>query len=168
MVVTYLIDGYNLMYAVGLLRAGLPTGGLERARHRFLDWLADSTSKKGEVVRVIFDARMAPAPSLESLHRGIRVRFAFGQTADDLIEELLEIEQVPHRVTVVSNDNRVRDAGRHRGSEAKTCEEFVDWLIQDPANESVPPPEAEKPDVPATEDEMAAWLAAFSRPKRKT
>jgi predicted RNA-binding protein with PIN domain len=168
--VTFLIDGYNLMHAVGLLRPAVPAGGLERARTRFLNWMADATEGRAEVLRVVFDAERAPASSPEAIHRGVRVRFAFRRTADDEIEELLAGEAVPARVAVVSNDTRVQAAGRTRGCAVHTCEEFVDWLIDGgvpPTADPVDPPEPEKPESTATPDEMAAWLAAFSAPLPK-
>jgi predicted RNA-binding protein with PIN domain len=163
--VTFLIDGYNLMHAVGLLGHGRPAAGLERTRTRFLDWLADGVKDRPELLRVVFDAEKGPGRSPETDHRGVRVRFAFRRTADDEIEELLAAEPHPAGVTVVSNDARVRDAGRHRGAAVHTCTEFVDWLITKPATTHASgSPEAGKPEPTATPDEMAAWLAEFSKP----
>jgi predicted RNA-binding protein with PIN domain len=170
--VTFLIDGYNLMHAVGLARPGLPAGQLQRARKRFLDWLADAALGRDATLRVVFDAVGASAASPESDHRGVWVRFARGHTADDEIEALLAAEPHPARVTVVSNDSRVREAGRRRGAEFRSCEEFVDWTIEVPRKRTDPPRSLEKnkPDKPepaATADEMAAWLAAFTLPPPK-
>jgi predicted RNA-binding protein with PIN domain len=165
--VTFLIDGYHLMHAVGLLSHGVPAGGLKRARTRFLDWLAEAVKGRQVVIRVVFDAERGPSPSPESDHRGLRVRFAFGRTADDEIEDLLDAELHPERITVVSNDTRVQDAGRHCGTRVYTCQEFVDWLIATPAATATDSPEPEKPVPTATPDEMAAWLAAFSTPPKR-
>jgi len=156
------------MHAVGFLRPGVPPGGLERARNRLLDWLATSVKNRSELLRVVFDARSGPRASPESNHRGVRVLFAFRQTADDLIEELLAAETLPVRITVVSNDTRIQAAGHRCGAAVQTCEQFVDWLIEDPKGSpphSPPPPD--KPEQSATAEEMAAWLTAFSDPKRK-
>src|SRR5262249_21622071 len=79
------------------------------ARTRFLDWLAHHTAGRDDVVRVVFDAQAAPAASPEIDYRGVRVAFAFGRTADELIEELVAAEPRPDRVTVVSNDGQVRE-----------------------------------------------------------
>ena len=164
---TFLIDGYNLMHAVGLLGRGPAVGGLERARTRLLDWLADTTTGRDATLRVVFDAQGAPAASPETEHRGVRVLFAFRQTADELIEQLLAAEPQPARVTVVSNDHQVQEAARRRGCAVFTCTEFVDWCIEETEQGADAPgsPEAEKPEPTATADEMAAWLAAFSKPK---
>ena len=145
----------------------MPAGGLKRARLRFLDWLADAVKGRQVVIRVVFDAEKGLGPSPESDHRGLRVRFAFARTADDEIEELLEAASRPERITVVSNDTRLQDAGRHRGTRVYTCQEFVDWLIATPAATATGSPEPEKPEPTATPDEMAAWLAAFSTPPKR-
>lgn len=165
---TVLIDGYNLMYAVGLVGPGLPNKGLEKARTRFLDWLADAARGRPAVVRVVFDARQGPFPSAEYGHRGVRVQFAFGQTADERIDELVHADRQPKRLTVVSNDNAVRACGTARGCPVWTCPEFVDWLLdRRPADAPPPPPEADKPTDPPPADEMADLLAAFERPKKR-
>jgi predicted RNA-binding protein with PIN domain len=163
--VTFLIDGYNLMFAVGLAGRDMPAPRFERARERFLDWLADGTAGRAEV-RVIFDALNAPSPSLATLHRGVRVRFAFGQTADDLIEELVAEEVRPGALAVVSNDSRVRESARRAGCVPFGCEEFIDWTLTpaDAASEATSPDE-KKPEP--TAEEVDELLRAFSRPKPK-
>jgi predicted RNA-binding protein with PIN domain len=163
--VTFLIDGYNLMHAVGLIRAKAPAGELERARTRLLNWLADS-GRPG-AFKVVFDAQKSTHRSVEHGHRGVRVLFAFHQTADDVIEELLETEPHPRGMTVVSNDTRVQESARRRSAGVFTCEQFVDWLIEDRAGDSAPPPAVEKPPQNATDEEIADWLNAFSKPAQK-
>ena len=162
---TFLIDGYNLMFAVGLAGKGTPAAQFERARARFLDWLADGSGGRGAALRVVFDALHAPAPSLDAIHRGVRVRFAFQQTADDVIEELVAVEQKPAALTVVSNDLRVREAGRRAGCGVTSCEEFTDWLIEGDAPAAGAPgaPDADKPEP--TADDLAELLRVFSQPK---
>ena len=39
---TFLIDGYNLMHAVGSVPTGIHAKQFDAARSRFLDWLAES------------------------------------------------------------------------------------------------------------------------------
>ena len=165
---TYLIDGYNLMYAAGLASRGMPAPQFDRARVRFLDWLADGLKGREDTARVIFDAQQAPSPSLESLYRGVRVRFAFRRTADDLIEDLVAVEQRPKLLTVVSNDSQVREAGRRAECALATCEEFIDWLITPPRAAGAADSPDDKPAVADTPDEQAALLAAFTAPKPRT
>jgi len=165
--VTYLIDGYNLLHAVGW--APYRPGKLEPARRKLLDWLAESIPLKSgaAVFRVVFDAQKGSAPSAGRSHRGVRVQFAYRRTADDLIEELLDAEPTPRAVTVVSNDGRLHEAARRTGSRWSGCQEFVDWLIESeratPGTAHHRPPE--KPDGPAPADEIAALLRVFEKPK---
>lgn len=161
--VVLLIDGYNLLHAAGLAAANLPPGRLRSARRRMLDWLADAAPARGAVVRVVFDGMAAPAESPEADHRGVRVRFAFRQTADDLIETLLAGDARPADVTVVSNDSRLHEAARRRGSRAWSCERFMDWLTADIRPATPTPPAEEKPPLSAAE--AADLLRAFERPK---
>jgi predicted RNA-binding protein with PIN domain len=168
--VTFLIDGYNLLHAVGwATRKKMPSGTLEAARRKLLDWLAASVPLKSgtAVFRVVFDAQKGPAPSGGRSHRGVLVQFAYRRTADDVIEELLDAERAPREVTVVSNDGRLVEAARRTGSRGWACQEFVDWLIAaERATPGAPhyrPPE--KPEGPAPADEAAALLRAFQKPK---
>jgi uncharacterized protein len=167
--VIFLIDGYNLMHAVGLARKGLPAGALARARTEFLDWLAGAAEKRGTTMRVIFDAPCATSGSPESDHRGVLVRFACGRTADDEIEELLAAERRPAGLTVVSNDSRLREAARRRGSAFQSCEEFIDWSLETGQEPRKPRrvAEPEKPEPVAGEADNAALLEVFSRPLPK-
>jgi hypothetical protein len=163
--VTFLIDGYNLMHAAGLVSRATPAARFDRARTRFLDWLADGARDRAEL-RVIFDAQQAPSPSLEAVHRGVRVRFAFRQTADDLIEELVAVEPRPAALTVVSNDSRVCEAARRATCATLTCAEFIDWLIDDRMPGEAPaPPEPDKPEP--TSDDVNDLLPIFNKPKPK-
>ena len=169
--VNFLIDGYNLMHLVGLARPGLPAGGLQRARGRFLDWLADAAKGRGAVIRVVFDAVNSTDSSVESNNRGVHIRFAGGRTADDEIEDLLAAEPVPARLTVVSNDSRLRESARRRGAAFWSCEEFIDWTLEPrPSARKPRQTEPDKPEPTPTDAERAEWLAAFSRPpaKRRT
>jgi uncharacterized protein len=164
--VTFLIDGYNLMYAAGLANRAMSPAQFDRARERFLDWLADGAEGRGATLRVVFDAQQAPAPSLESVYRSVRVQFAFRQTADDLIEALVAVEPKPARLTVVSNDSQVREAGRRAECALATCEEFIDWLIHPPlAAPTNGSGEADKPEPTSTD--VNELLDVFSKPKKK-
>lgn len=161
----FLIDGYNLMHAAGYLAVAPRRGRLEPVRRRFLDWLADAGRGRAAEFRVVFDAAAAPAYSPEAVHRGVRVRFAYRQTADDVIEELLVAEADPRAVVVVSNDGRLHEAARRRRAAAWACERFADWVVSgEPTPVPARPEPPEKPDaVPA--DEAAELLRAFDRPK---
>jgi uncharacterized protein len=156
----YLIDGYNLLHAIGLARTYGGRAGWDRARAQLLDWLADRHGSNVADVTVALDAQNARGPGVVSeVHRGLRVMRKFGRSADDLIEDLVAAEASPESLTVVSNDARVRSAAARRGCHYLKCGEYVDALMSPPRAAAAPAP-AEK-DETATPEEMAAWQKAF-------
>ena len=165
----FLIDGYNLLHAVGWASAKMRQPQLDPARRRLLDWLAESAPAvaKADRFRVVFDAMHGPFASLPRSYRGVIVEFAYRSTADDLIEELLAAELVPREVVVVSNDLRLHESARRVRSQAWDHGAFLDYLNtfterRLPVDQASAP---EKPTVPAA-DEAAELLRAFSVPRR--
>jgi predicted RNA-binding protein with PIN domain len=111
-----LIDGYNLLHASGVFGGVRGARGFEASRQALLKELARLLGDAAASATVIFDAADAP-PGLpdRSNHEGIAVRFARGyDSADSLIEELIEEHDAPTALTVVSSDNRVMAAARRR------------------------------------------------------
>jgi predicted RNA-binding protein with PIN domain len=161
----YLIDGYNLLHAMGVLHGRLGPTGLEKARLRLLGLLrAAYPPAEAPQVTVVFDAAgaMAGATEVQDYH-GIRVHFAVRQPqADDLIEILIGSDSAPKQLRVVSDDHRIQQAARRRRCVVVGCEEYLRWLQRhfrrpDPK----PPPEAAKPErVSAAETQQ--WLKEFA------
>ena len=159
-----LIDGYNLMHAVGFAP---PTNSTrtahDSARRRFLDWLTATPAVKAAPtsVRVVFDAQNSKRDLGSSTHRGVTVTFSFSQTADDLIEALISVHPHPQQLRVVSNDSRLRDFARRKKCPHLTCEEFMDWATTPPTSR---PDDSPKPDdKPKTDwpDEFDTLMKAF-------
>ncbi len=115
-----LIDGYNLLHASGVFGGERGVRGFEASRRALLDEIARLLGDAANTATVIFDAADAP-PGLpdRSVHEGVAVRFARGyDSADALIEELIEEHHSPTALTVVSSDNRVMVAARRRRAKA--------------------------------------------------
>lgn len=111
-----LIDGYNLLHASGIFGGVRGARGFEASRQALLDELARLLGPAAAGATIVFDAADAP-PGLpeRSVHEGITVRFARGyESADALIEELIEEHGSPASLTVVSADNRLIAAARRR------------------------------------------------------
>jgi uncharacterized protein len=159
--VRYLIDGYNLLYALGLARKNGGRAAWDRGRRLLLDWLADRAGPDAGSVTVVLDAQNARGGSVvEESHRGLVVLRKAGRAADDLIEDLLRDERSPQTLTVVSNDTRVREAATRRGCAVRRCEEYVDALMEPPSRPGPGPPPDEK-EIAPTPEETARWLQAF-------
>jgi uncharacterized protein len=126
----WLLDGYNVLHAMGILsarRAG--PHGLEKARRALIGRLAAGLGNRAGKAVVVFDAAGAPPGVTDvQLHQGIRVQFAKRkQQADDLIEDLIH-QNASRTLTVVSNDQRLVRAAKQRQCQTQTCEEFIAWL----------------------------------------
>ena len=159
----YLIDGYNLLHALGLARRGGGRSAWDAARRQLLDWLADQLGGSTSAVTVVFDAQHASGGLVEERHRGLRILRDRGRSADDLIEDLLRADGSPETLTVVSNDARIREAAARRGAGVRRCGEFVDGLIGPRRSWTGGAPTApgdEKPPGPTAEEE-AEWLRRF-------
>jgi predicted RNA-binding protein with PIN domain len=156
----FLIDGYNLMHALGLA----PQGGkasLERSRLRLIEYLAAQMGSEVGNVCLVFDSKRSVGHN-EQIHRGVYVLFTNGETADDLIERFIREERFPADLTVVSSDQRLRHAAERRACPAWTCGEFIDWLAGGRlASPTISRGESESKPMTMTNDELRHWLDTF-------
>jgi len=136
----YLLDGYNLLYATGHLTAKTARHGLQSARKALLNQLVAGHGPDAGGVTVVFDAQAAPPGCRgEVEYRGIRVLFSQqGQSADDLIEQLIRDEPRPRLLTVVSDDHRIQQAARRRGCPVLGCLDYYERLQQRAIRPSTP------------------------------
>lgn len=161
---TYVIDGYNLLYAMGVLQKRMAPSGLEKARLRLLGLLRNVFGDDAPSVTVVFDAAHPPPESSERHeHRGLDVRFAVQyEQADDLIEQLIRKSSSPKQLIVVSDDHRIQKAARRRQCQAQGCLDFLDGLdrrLQQRHRQQPEPPEKQAGSSPR---ETQHWLAAFA------
>jgi predicted RNA-binding protein with PIN domain len=159
----YLIDGYNLLHALGVLPRRAGPRGLEKARLRLLGLLRASHGDDASAVTVVFDAAHAPpGVSPERDYQGIHIVFAVGQAAaDDLIEQLIRRAPAPKQLAVVSDDHRIQQAARRRHCHVLGCMDYLDELDR---RRQRPAPSAEGPAKPegVSRDETQHWLREFA------
>jgi len=158
----YLIDGYNLLYAMGALHARVGPDGLQKARLRLLGLLHGCYGDEAGTVTVVFDAAGAPpgAPEEHEYH-GLHVRYAVHQQqADDLIEFLIQHDSAPRQLVVVSDDRRLQNAARRRHCTVLGCLDYLEDVQQRRERRRRKPREAEKKPALSSE-EMRHWLAEF-------
>ncbi|MHB1035343.1 MAG: NYN domain-containing protein [Pirellulales bacterium] len=161
-----IIDGYNLLYAAGIVGRGLGPGGLERSRLALLNVLAQSIDP-AELPRttVVFDATGAPPGLPRTLeHRGLTVCFApKGQDADTVIEELIRKDSAPRSLTVVSSDHRLHNAARRRRAKAIDSDRwYAELLAARRKRAKGPKPPTSAPPGPLNESEVEFWLRKFA------
>jgi predicted RNA-binding protein with PIN domain len=163
----FLIDGYNVMYERGLLGQRLGAERFRKARNRFLNEVAEGLGPvDAHQTTVVFDASTPPAdlPRLTT-HKGLTVVYAVDdENADARLELLIAEHSVPKSLTVVSSDNRVRQAASRRKARVLSADEFLTFLETRAKHPSAPEaPAAEQPnrDRPLTPEEAGYWLEQF-------
>jgi predicted RNA-binding protein with PIN domain len=159
----YLIDGYNLLHAMGVLRGRAGPQGLEKARQRLLGLLLGALGAEASNATVVFDAAGAPAGIKdEQEYQGIHVRFAVHQEqADDLIEELIQRSSAPKQLTVVSDDHRLQQAARRRHCPVLGCLDFVEELERIRRRHKTKSVKQTEKEV-ASKKDVERWLQAFA------
>jgi uncharacterized protein len=160
----YLIDGYNLLHAMGALQGRVGPQGLEKARQRLLGLLHGAFRQNPSNVTVVFDAANSP-PDVpdEQEYQGIHVRFAVHQEqADDLIESLIQHSSAPRQLAVVSDDHRLQQAARRRDCQALGCLDFLEELAHGYRKQRRPPASAPAEKQPLSQQEMQMWLSQFA------
>jgi predicted RNA-binding protein with PIN domain len=161
----YLIDGYNLLFAMGVLlpgRTGLAL--LEKARWRLLELLRGAHGLDASSVTVVFDAKHAPRGAAADLeYEGIHVSFAVhDDEADDLIERLIRQAATPRKLTVVSDDHRIQQAARRRHCIVQGCGAYMDQLHGWRQPPPPPPPEEGAKPASVSGEEAQRWLREFA------
>ena len=159
----YLIDGYNLLHAMGVLRGRVGPRGLEKARLRLLGLLGGALGDDASQATIIFDAASAPAGAKDSHEfQRIHVRFAVHhEQADDLIEALIRQNSTPKQLAVVSDDRRIQEAARRRHCRAVGCLDFLEELERTRRRRRPKSDQAPEKQAPSRQD-MDRWLRAFA------
>jgi predicted RNA-binding protein with PIN domain len=159
---SYLIDGYNLIHALGMIQHKMAPGGLEESRRRLLAFLAQAFGAEASRVTVVFDAKHAPrGVPRQQEHHGLHIHFAPSQqTADDMIETLIEEEAQPRALVVISNDMRLQNAARQHGARPWSHEALLDFL-EKRAKPPTAPTDEKKTDAMSPE-EIKRWLKEFA------
>ncbi|WP_199516103.1 NYN domain-containing protein [Nucisporomicrobium flavum] len=105
-----IVDGYNVT------KRGFADMSLEQQRKRLITGLGGIAAQTGDEVTVVFDGAervhgLPPSP------RGVRVLFSRkGDTADELIRQLVRAEPGGRPLVVISSDREVADGVRRHGA----------------------------------------------------
>lgn len=163
----FLIDGYNLMFAQGLLGKRFGPERFRKVRTRFLNELAEGLgATDAHLTTVVFDAASPPTDLPHQVtHKGITVVFAVDdEDADTRIERLIAEHSAPKGLTVVSSDNRIRQAASRRRARVLSTEDFLS-LLESLKHRSAAVPTPGERDAERgkqlTPQESAYWLNEF-------
>jgi uncharacterized protein len=161
-----LIDGYNVMFAAGLMGRKFGPEGFRKVRSRFLNDLAATLDPvEAHMTTVVFDANDGPdhVPSV-TRHKGIEVEYAVDHdSADECIEDLIARHSNPRTLTVVSSDHRIQRAATRKKAKVLSADEFLTRM--DGLKERRRPSSEATVESPRQEtlsvEETAFWLEEF-------
>lgn len=106
----YLFDGYNVINKIPELKVFFPKE-LQKARESLIDYVALRRRGLGpdSEIKIVFDARKGSNDLLrQQTVRGLALLFAEpGQEADDLIISEVRHKHQDHKITVITDDNRI-------------------------------------------------------------
>ncbi len=155
----FVIDGYNLLHAMGLLGGPAGPNQLAKARAGLLGLVA--AAHTADPATIVFDARRAPpGVDTEEVHGRVRIEFATDEEADDRIEWLIAHNPAPKKLVIVSDDHRLQQAAKRRGCLAWKCDEYLNWLDKE-RRKRREGPTTEKP-AGVGPMETDRWLTTFA------
>ncbi len=158
----YLIDGYNLLHAMGLLVGKVGPHGLEKARLALLGRLCGDHGADAVAVTVVFDASRAPPGAVaEEDYRGLHIRYALDREADDVIETLIQRDAAPRQLTIVSDDHRLQQAARRRRCPVLGCLDYLEERERQRRSKPATAEASAKPES-VSDEERQRWLREFA------
>ncbi len=160
----YLIDGYNLLHALGIISPKLNGQvTLDLARRQLLEMVYRAHRQEPAQVTVVFDAAHGARKPSETTYKGVHVSFAVNyHQADDLIELLIKRAPHPRELTVISNDHRIQNAAERKGCQVMDCGRYMDLLSgMKPAEKTSTNGRPTKPES-LSDAEKAHWLQEFA------
>jgi uncharacterized protein len=161
-----LIDGYNVMFAAGLMGRKFGPAAFRKVRLRFLNDLAATLDPvDAHATTVVFDANDAPGhvPASTS-HKGITVLYAVDHdSADERIEDLIAHHSNPRALTVISSDHRIQRAATRKKAKVLSADDFLNRLdsLKERKRLTIEVHEESTREELLTPIESAFWLEEF-------
>lgn len=170
---SYLIDGFNLIYKFPELESLMYLGQLNKAKEGLLDILKEYQAiNKKRSIKVVFDGKKDIAIDITSEKAGkIDVYYSLEYSADFLIKQFIKKDLNPKMCTVITSDKDIIVYVTRLGAGHITSEKFADmvnhsikeyWEEQEEKKVS-----AEKENPSITQDEISYWQKLFkSKPEK--
>lgn len=155
-----LVDAFNVLHRTGVLPPELAGPEL-----RDLAALVGASRYRGEAVVLVCDG-VCPGvghagPAATRIGEARVLYAGGGREADDEIERLIGVSTTPRRLTVVSDDRRLRRAARRRGARSMRSGTFLGQLARDAERRKVEPLPGWVHAIPLSAAETARWLEEF-------
>jgi predicted RNA-binding protein with PIN domain len=146
----YLIDGYNLLYAL----PQMPAGSWQDKREALIAWLKKRRPQGKNAVTLVFDSRQGLGDRM--VHDDITVVYTAGETADDWIGDQVRKVANPRALIVVSNDRGVQILVKGTGARFMSSTDFLPKASSSDAVSQKKDTAASRLDI--TEELKKKWL----------
>jgi len=133
-----IVDGYNVLRSSGR-PVPLKGSSFQVERERFIESLGHYRGQRKDRVTVVFDGFHSDRDFPDTEKRGgVEVIFSHrGQTADDVIKQMVEQAPNPRDIIVVSSDREISDFVKSLGASATGARSLADRLLGFPEEERV-------------------------------
>jgi len=157
----FIVDGYNVIHADPQLKRILRSD-LEAARRRLVRRLTLYLETKNVSLTVVFDGHGGITDVEVEIPGRLQLMYSpTGQSADDLILEILESSTNPREYVVVTSDMAdIGRAARSLGADVLPSAEFLS-RIELNQRESAGPPQTENVGDADDVDDVDYWLKRF-------
>jgi predicted RNA-binding protein with PIN domain len=114
----YVVDGYNLLYAL----AEMPAGSWEDKRKALLEQLLTRRPHGANRLTVVFDSRQGFGN--REMHQTAEIIYTAGETADEWITAYVRKTSQPRSVVVVTDDRGLQAMIRGTGAKSLGAKDF--------------------------------------------
>jgi len=128
-----LIDGYNLIFQIGLQGKRRDSIALEKARQRAIQTISKWLGDDRQHAAIVFDASSLPIKEDHNVSEfdGLTIIYAVDyEDADSMIEEIIRTHSSPKQLLVVSSDHRLHKAALRRNARPIDSDVWYDNLEQ--------------------------------------
>jgi predicted RNA-binding protein with PIN domain len=164
---TYLIDGYNLIYKFPHLEELMLQDNLMEARRELLDLLKMFAKLTRKTIRIVFDGqKTSDIPISNEKVYTIDVYYSLHYSADFLIKEFIRKDLQPRNTTVVTSDKDIVEYVSRFKTKTMKSEDFalfVNQTIEDFISAQTPEKE-ENPNL--SQKEIEYWERLFTSKKK--
>jgi predicted RNA-binding protein with PIN domain len=116
---TFVIDGYNLIFAF----PQIPAGTWAEKRSQLEDFLRLRRPHGNNYIILVYDSREGGG-SMQQVGE-LKIVYTAGETADDWIAQKVRKAQNPRTLVVVSNDQGIRRQVQGTGARFVTADDFL-------------------------------------------
>jgi predicted RNA-binding protein with PIN domain len=146
----FLVDGYNLLYALKVM----PPGPWPDKRRAVITLLKTERPQGNNAVTVVFDSREGLGDRFQD--QSVAVVYTSGETADEWIGAKVRRSSNPRNLIVISNDLGIRTLVQGTGARFMRATEFLKKCRED-AHPKLPAEET-FPDSAITDEFKKKWL----------